>query len=203
MKKPGEFDVVAQVEQAARTRAKLHEAVFLIVALVVLAAFAGWRSVQPPVAVAPTSKGVETFVLTGTGVSMNVPQVLVDWGLAKYQPVPDGIVLEGFHQAVRKWRDEFGGKLPIRYPRIVRVDAERSEVCIAGSLAYAEPVNNRIVFCRLYNADPTTLMMHAHLLGVPHIQDDALMNATQNGAKLDKPTRAAVALAKLAYPDKD
>lgn len=40
-----------------------------------------------------------------------------------------------------------------------------------------------------------------HLLGVPHIQDDALMNDSYGGKPLDRPTRAAVALAGLAIPE--
>jgi len=62
-----------------------------------------------------------------------------------------------------------------------------------------------VVFCRLWGADPETLMLHeiGHLLGVPHIQDDDLMDAIQHGAKRRAPTPAAIALAKLAHPVKN
>lgn len=49
--------------------------------------------------------------------------------------------------------------------------------------------------------DRTTIMMHeiGHLLGVPHIEGDALMDAKYQYKALDGPTDKAVAIAKTVY----
>lgn len=49
------------------------------------------------------------------------------------------------------------------------------------------------------DVDRTTLMMHeiGHILGVPHIEGDPLMDAAYQGIPLDAPTATAVAIARV------
>jgi hypothetical protein len=119
-------------------------------------------------------------------------------------PVTDVASLEAFGLAVKAWTAEMGGKLPIRYPRLVQSD-DLAACRIYSVLAYADSDMNRVVMCRLFDEDPETIFLHeiGHLLGVPHVQGDALMDGATNGKILRAPTPAAIALAKLAHPAKE
>jgi hypothetical protein len=73
----------------------------------------------------------------------------------------------------------------------------------AEASACAFPESNRIVIVDLSQGRASTVMMHemGHLLGVPHIFGDSLMDPMYHGP-VDKPSPAAVALAKLAETEK-
>ncbi len=81
-------------------------------------------------------------------------------------------------------------------------DIDRSRMCSGeDSIACADPLRMQI-WIRGANRthDKRTVMLHemGHLLGVPHILDDALMDWSYQ-EKVAHPTPAAIALAKLNY----
>jgi len=170
--------------------------------LILLAGIAGWYSVKPePIASGSTT----TFIaVDGGGVTFTVPPgSFLDHLPVKPLPVTDPELIEAFRSAIKAWTESLGGKLPIRYPRLVK-QQDDSGFCAMPWLAYADMEMNRVVFCRLEDGDAETVMLHevAHLLGVPHIIDDDLMNPMIHHQKLRTPSPAAIALARLAHPTK-
>jgi hypothetical protein len=206
VKKPGEFDVVGQVEwlREERRRKKSDRAMFcwsfgapflfaaLYLAIIVL-------TVKLKSAAPEEGRG-GTYTFSGTGLLLT-PSI-IDGGLVRYQPVTEAAVLQAFHAATKAWAKALGGKLPIRYPRLLR--SQEGDCLNPGVLAYAEDPD-KVVVCRLFSEDTETIMLHevGHLLGVPHIQGDDLMDAAAHGATLRQPSPAAIALAKLAHPKKE
>lgn len=136
----------------------------------------------------------------GTGVVLNAPadSATTASTLVGYQPVTDAATVEAFYAAVKAWKEALGGTLPISYPRLVQSDTA-GFCAFQQAIAYAESSpQNRIVVCRFWNHDPETVFLHevGHLLGVPHIEGDQLMNSAASDFVLRQPSRHAVAIAR-------
>lgn len=199
MKKPGEFDVVGQVAWKKSRRVPWPmRAIFLgaVAATSWQGCLAYQRFSKQPTVVASGSGTILTFT-----DAVSVATYEIDKQPPKYVVVTGGEALEAMDSALEDWRIALGGKLPIKRPRLVQSpDGPCSNFNL---LAFAEPELNRIVFCR----GPETgglhsVMLHevGHLLGVPHIQDDPLMNSYRaEGHIVDKPTPFAIAIAKAAH----
>jgi hypothetical protein len=126
--------------------------------------------------------------------------VVHEWPV-QYRPNPDttstvaitsGPLYEALTKALAAWKKEIG-PLPIKRPTL-----EFGDCHTAAALACAHPSRNAITVVALGGADDETVLMHevGHLLNVPHIEDDDLMEPGYT-KKLDKPTPLAVALAKF------
>lgn len=195
MKTPAEFEKRMRDKKIAR-RVKVCMAAMIGLCFGSWGGMALSRSRQA----APTEKdgnGTIRFVSSGVTYSQ------LDEQPTKYQPVPDGDALVAFHAAVKSWTEALGGELPIKYPRLVQGDNYGS--CNGIAIAWAQMELNRVVLCRLYDNDPKTIFLHevGHLLGVPHIQGDKLMDATTHGEVLKNPTPFAVAVAKAFQDQKN
>lgn len=200
MKKPGEFDVVGQVEWRKYNRPSIF---FKIIGCLGLLVSLGepakwlWAKYHKPAEWIASGSGTITFAgTTSTGVFYH----LKDTQPPKYIAIPDGDIRDAFRAAVEEWRIALGGTLPIKYPRLAKV--EGNDCSNTHLMAEAQMELNRVIFCDPnQGGDLKSLMMHevGHLLGVPHIDQDDLMNAYENGAKVDKPTPFAIAIAKAAH----
>jgi hypothetical protein len=96
--------------------------------------------------------------------------------------------------AVTKWEAALGH--PIKPPLLIRGDCGEQEIAIAC----AEKSKWRIQIQRvstMWNTEAVMIHEVGHLLGVPHIAGDVLMDPVYQG-DTDAPSAAAVALAKLA-----
>lgn len=113
------------------------------------------------------------------------------------RPVSDKALNKALDDALALWGQALG-TTPRRPPLVVGQVGD-----CAGDMgqliACADVKAYKIIIRQIYYADPKTVMMHelGHLLGVPHIDGDALMGSVYGGA-VEKPTRQAIALAKDA-----
>jgi hypothetical protein len=131
-----------------------------------------------------------TFSNAGTPVGKPVDNPLVIASLA------DRLALD---QAVMAWRK---AGLTVKMPRLYLGNIDNCENQ-SGVIACANTHKNDIILVRENvdsGTDMKTIMMHeiGHLLSVPHIQGDPLMNLGYNGEKLAAPTPFSVAIAKAA-----
>lgn len=112
--------------------------------------------------------------------------------------ITSGEIRRVFDQALADWRTAIG-PLPIAKPKLFGVISCGSPV--PPSIACAENSTNRVLIVRgsLGCCDLKSVFMHeiGHLLGVPHIEDDPLMDPAYH-AGIEKPSPYAVALAKIA-----
>lgn len=106
--------------------------------------------------------------------------------------------------AMRAWERALGVRLWIPRPQL-RLGGYGACDVDASAIACAVTNKGIIVFPDIPDDrkgyDYRTILLHeiGHLLGVPHIEDDPLMNGTYT-VKLDRPSVAAVALAGLNIP---
>lgn len=123
-------------------------------------------------------------------------------------PQPVGIGNEAvwlsWHQAtdlaVKRWRSAGIWWVDSKPLRLVA----DPDACLPVAIACSALANSTIYVSKIReDVDRTTIMMHevGHLLGVPHIQGDVLMDAEYQGEPLDAPTPAAVALAKQVHEE--
>lgn len=164
----------------------------------------------------PAALGL-ALAIQGMGMSWNLyqkyhkPEPVAVWGsgtltiggahfIAPYDPnhakieLLDGYYSKKLNLAVDRWEKALAHK--IRRPRLFL--AEHS--CgTASVMACASEDSYEIrITSNLYEADEDTVLLHelGHLLGVPHIEGDDLMNAMYT-KKVTAPTPMAVAIAKL------
>ena len=105
-------------------------------------------------------------------------------------------------RAIMAWRQS---GLRVTMPDLVEGNSSNCEDD-RGTIACADMKKNRIILVsqtayhdmHLKADDLKTIMMHevGHLLGVPHIEGDPLMEQAYNGKPLSKPTPFAVAIAR-------
>ena len=111
--------------------------------------------------------------------------------------VTSGPVWEAMWRALNAWRLE----LPNR--EIGTPSLWEGHCGDSAQLAYADPVNYEIIVargaCQPTGCDLYSVLLHevGHLLGVPHIEGDRLMDSKYQG-KSEKPSRASIARAQLA-----
>lgn len=110
------------------------------------------------------------------------------------KPITDGKVLAEFDYALAEWRNALGRK--IKRPALRQGGARCHDV--ATTLACADMENYAVVLLRDKDVSLKTVFMHeiGHLLGVPHIENDPLMDAVYQGSTAT-PSRYAVVIAKL------
>jgi hypothetical protein len=117
------------------------------------------------------------------------------WERASPPEITSGLYEDAMQQAVAIWSDALGSK--VGAPRLFEGYCH-SDI----ALACADPERYIIIVAMgaptEQHYDPTTVMLHevAHLLGVPHIQGDELMDGNYQ-KRLEHPTAAAIALALL------
>lgn len=115
--------------------------------------------------------------------------------------VKDRRYVEALDSAVRAWHSALGRE--IRKPKLLRYSSiDPAETCNSGDAIACVNVAKNFIFVTSTledeAIDPRTVMMHeiGHLLGVPHIDGDQLMNRAYLGM-VPWPTDAAIALANL------
>lgn len=126
-----------------------------------------------------------TFFISGSGEAYGEDHVTEE---------DSPVVVKALNEAVAVWRKALPGK-NVAMPRLLKADHCSS----SSAVACADMKNYTIRIVRINQMwDLQTIMLHemGHLLGVPHIEGDALMDAMFSG-KVDAPTPAAIALAKL------
>lgn len=113
--------------------------------------------------------------------------------------VNDGPLYAEFTVAIAAWTKELG-EVPIPRPELRHVTKDK---CGPYAIACADVEHNVINWIMNPDGDDITVFMHeyAHLLGVPHIDGDALMGPIHD-QHLDKPTPLAVAVAKFKIKEK-
>lgn len=143
------------------------------------------------------------ITLTGGGVTFSpVGTISIDTeatGFSQEFDVDDPVIEAVFDESLRAWSRALGRT--IERPRLLR--GYPGIICGPIAFACASRWTNTI---RLVNIPEhvhlRNILMHeiGHVLGVPHIEGDALMNAEykDDGKLLSKPTASAVALARLA-----
>jgi hypothetical protein len=110
-------------------------------------------------------------------------------------PISDKVLNEALDSAVSEWSEALGRE--VKRPALNMANGDCGAE-YAGVIACADKRGYAIKVTAIYYADPRTVMMHelGHLLGVPHIEGDKLMNAVYGGA-VDHPTKFAVAIARV------
>lgn len=113
---------------------------------------------------------------------------------------PSSKEADALSEAIKRWESALGRKLPIDRPvlKIGIMGSCQSSVALACCV-YA---TNQIILAQsdyLGDKDLTTLLMHevGHLIGVPHIELDPLMNPSYV-KKVGMPTPFAIALARAS-----
>ena len=144
---------------------------------------AGSESVCPTII--PSSSGDSYVVVRTNQYSDGLPP--------REEKITSGPLYSALLYAVREWSDSI--RRPVRLPGLVSI----KNGCPVGGLACADTGLYRIIVARIDGQDKRAVMLHevAHLLGVPHIEGDPLMDGTYTGV-VEHPTPFAVALAKVA-----
>lgn len=162
---------------------------FMIVAMVLLIGSQVWRLLKPADAVAtPTSSGHGFIYLTGGGG--------LDYNDSPPVTISDPVFVKALDVAMLRWQEALPSR-KIKRPYLMQTK-ERSGGAIIAFVNIREyevvVITDKMV--KGNNFDWPSIMMHevGHLLGVPHIQGDLLMDATYTEA-VTKPTKFAVALA--------
>ncbi len=202
MKKPGDLDVVGRMQYAREQWLRIKRVVAFLaicVSIIVVAGLAEHYSAKPQEAIISATG---TLISVGPGMVWTTVRSPIDGPKLTFALVTDVDTLQAFHWAIKTWAAEFGGKLPIKYPRIMKAEDPSTGYCGSGLVAYADLENNRVVICQFYSHNPKTVMLHevGHLLGIPHIDGDDLMKPTAGDKELDEPSPFAVAIAKAAHP---
>ena len=132
--------------------------------------------------------------------TITVPQGLL---LHPYQDTPllktaDAQMHADLDWALAAWKKELG-EIPVPGPRLFMASAVTG-LCGYAAYACAIPPEKMIVVVDFRDADHRTILMHeiGHLLGVPHIEEDPLMNPAYT-EKLERPSPYAVAIAKASF----
>lgn len=105
-------------------------------------------------------------------------------------------------RALMAWRGELPKSVKLTRPRLLEGTPVTCES--HDAIACADLRNYQIVIAaRKCDCDMDTILMHevGHLLGVPHIEADPLMNPSYSG-KLERPSEQAVALALVHRRDR-
>ena len=113
----------------------------------------------------------------------------------KPTPVTDAGLNQALDYAVAAWSKSLGYQ--VKKP-LLKKDDNNCEMDFGGGvIACADAATYSIMVRSIYYADPKTIMMHemGHLLGVPHISQDPLMDAIYQGP-VTEPTPWSVAIAK-------
>lgn len=135
-----------------------------------------------------TVTAIGTFHATEVGV-------MVKYADAGGMQITSGKYDAALTAALAAWKRELGS-MPIARPTLFL-----GRGMCQGDLACASRLTNQIFIVgeSIATVDETSVLMHeiGHLLGVPHIEGDDLM-APMYHAKVTKPTRFAVALAKAS-----
>lgn len=177
----------------ARTDPKWYQIVglFVMVALAVVGAASIVTKVTDEWA--KRNRSVATFEI-GPAIPMAIPY---NDSLRKNRIITDAVLNKAMDSALAKWRVALGHD--VKRPEFLVSDNMGGCDDQSGLIACAQPSTYRIFVKSIFYADPETVLMHeiGHLLGVPHIEGDALMAATYQG-KVEKPTKLAVALARAA-----
>lgn len=165
----------------------------LLVIFVICACVAICSGVKELTKKPTTSGGVNTAYFTATtGVDgvFTISRAVLD----EQHTVPSKREVDALNVAVKAWR--LAG-LHFKTPELI--EGNNCEDDGSQTIACADLINNRItvVVANAKSVNLPTVMMHevGHLLGVPHIQGDPLMDPVYN-VILDKPTPFAIAIAK-------
>ena len=164
-------------------------------------AFRWYKSYHPKTEVsAPALGGTATFTNGGSFYSGH--PYLSD--VAKAPSKEWEVALK---QAFEAWTVALG-QMPIQEPELI-LGTERSCISIGSPIACADLKRNAIVIAGIracaekkvkgsYECDKTSILMHelGHLLGVPHIEGDALMNSEYT-EPVKSPSLFAVAIARV------
>ena len=153
-----------------------------------LAAFIGGCvvfSLRPKLAGRPTSPTAGGIVFSSNGIPLNgdIPETI---------PVTAGPYAVALSEAVDAWSKALGHR--VKRPKMFRGEL----VCLSATAIACADLEKYQIYISLDTTDKRSVLMHevGHLLGVPHISGDPLMDPVHT-TTVEAPTEAAVALAKL------
>ncbi len=153
--------------------------------------------------VAKANRALMTTWTAGTVISGDAGLVVTRAAIS-YGDKPKTRVLSGpehiaLVQAYQAWHRKLG-TMPIPIPKLYDGTALH---CGFSAIACTDPSRGEITIANKAESDLRTVLMHeiGHLLGVPHIEDDSLMNSSYQET-VGQPTDFAVALAKTAIAKK-
>lgn len=122
--------------------------------------------------------------------------------IAKPVPITDLGMRQALFEAVKEWRGALGRR--VKEPALL-LDSPAGANCMGdfgGGIIACADVDKYTIFVRsIYYADAKTIMLHelGHLLGVPHIQGDPLMDSVYQGKRDGGPSLDAVAIAEARF----
>jgi len=177
-----------------------HSAIFLLVLLLVTA-----MAVSLGLYLANAKKEpakTDTSIPAGGTITFGIGRASTPYGDDVAPKVPAKVTrkeLAAFASAMTAWTVALGGQMSLTSRPALEHGGCLS---MSGSaIACADIQHNKILISEAksdgYGYDLRTVLMHeiGHLLGVPHIEGDRLMDSVYSG-KVDEPTTMAIAIAK-------